>query len=315
MSDGTELGPGPEFDRIREMIAAAGHSAQHIGDDAAVLDIGSPEKLVVSTDISVENVHFRRDWMTFEEIGYRAVAVALSDIAAMGAMPRGVIVAYGVPTADSSALNDLGRGAGTAALVSGTFIVGGDISSSATVTVTATVLGVAKRPLLRSGARPGDLIYVTGILGGPSMALKALKEGKAPLAAARDRFVRPVPRIREAQWLSQQGATACIDISDGLVGELWHLASASGVELRTGLHNVSHFAGVTIQEALVSGEEYELCVTMPKEVDEALFAARFGIPLSCIGTVAASAEPQVNLGIATASKTLEPFNHFANDHQ
>ncbi|MBA3656366.1 MAG: thiamine-phosphate kinase, partial [Gemmatimonadaceae bacterium] len=85
MSDGSKLGPGPEFDKIRKMIEAAGHSGSHIGDDAAVLELPSGEKLVVSTDTSVENVHFRRDWMTFEEIGYRATAAAMSDLAAMAA--------------------------------------------------------------------------------------------------------------------------------------------------------------------------------------------------------------------------------------
>lgn len=310
----TQLGPGPEFERIRSMIQAAGHSPEHIGDDAAVMDLPPGEKLVVSTDTSVENVHFRRDWMTFEEIGFRATAAALSDLAAMAATPAGAVVAYGVPASDSDALDALARGAGAAAAASGTMIIGGDISSSATVTVTTTVIGFAARPLLRSRARDGDLIYVTGILGGPLLALRAFQQGRVPSAAARDRFVRPVPRIKEAQWLAAKGATSCIDISDGLAGELWHIASASGVELHTGLHNLRIFEGLSIQDAMQSGEEYELCVTMPEEVDQAEFETRFGIPLSLIGVAAAAPKPHVNFGIASV-RFKESFNHFANDHQ
>ncbi len=309
----TTLGPGAEFDHIRTMIQAAGHSAKHIGDDAAILQLPSGENLVVSTDTSVENVHFRRDWMTFEEIGYRATAAALSDLAAMAATPIGVVIAYAVPSSDSSALDALARGAGAAAAASGTVIVGGDVSSSATVTVTATVLGVTARPLLRSGARPGDVIYLTGVIGGPSHALKAFQEGRIPAPAARDRFVRPVPRMGEAHWLAERGATSCIDVSDGLAGELWHIASASGVKLNIATGNISLFDGSSITEALASGEEYELCVTIPQEVDQAEFQERFGIPISIIGGVFESAEPQVDFDMAVPPGR-GPFNHFVNDH-
>lgn len=309
----TSLGPGPEFDKIRRMIKAPGHSEAHIGDDAALLEVAIGEKLVVSTDTSVENVHFRREWMTFEEIGYRATAAALSDLAAMAAVPIGILVAYGVRPSDSGAMEDLARGAGSAAAASGTVIVGGDVSSSELLSVTATVLGTAARPLLRSGARPGDLIYLTGTLGGSRLALNHLQRGETPSAVARDRFVRPVPRIKEALWLAKAGATACIDISDGLAGELWHLATASCVELDTSLHNVPVFEGMKLQEALLSGEEYELCVTMPHEVNAQEFEARFGIPLSLIGNVVASPEPRVNFNISVMLRSSESFNHFRND--
>lgn len=310
----TTLGPGAEFDRIRSMTKAVGHSSEHIGDDAAILQGPSGEMLVVSTDTSVENVHFRRDWITFEEIGYRATAAALSDLAAMAATPIGVLVTYGVPSNESAALDSLARGAGAAAVASGTMIVGGDISSSATVTVTATVLGVTARPLMRSGARPGDVIYLTGVIGGPAHALKAFQEGSTPSAAARDRFVRPVPRIKEAQWLAEQGATSCIDISDGLTGELSHIASASRVKLKMITGNIRHFGGISLSDAVSSGEEYELCVTMPREVDQVEFEKRFGIPLSLIGAVFESAEPQVDFDISASLDGRTPFNHFVNDH-
>lgn len=315
MSDATRLGPGDEFDTIRKMIEAAGHSAAHIGDDAAVLDMPSGEKLVVSTDTSVENVHFKREWMTFEEIAYRATAAALSDLAAMAASPAGVLVSYAVPTRDSGALEDLARGAGAAAAGAGTAIIGGDISSSDTIAITATVLGTAARPLLRSGAMPGDVVYVTGVFGGPWLALTALKAGEKPSPSAREKFVKPIPRIKEALWLAREGASACIDVSDGLAGELRHIAAASRVQINVAVQSIPHFDGVTFREALMSGEEYELCVTMPEEVDTREFASLFGIPLTLIGDVHASPTPEVSYRASASFGSLESFNHFANDHQ
>lgn len=309
------LGPGAEFEAIRAMIASAGHSAQHIGDDAAVLDLPNGGKLVVSTDTSVEDVHFKREWMTFEEIGFRAVASALSDLAAVGASPVGVVVAYGVPTRDRAALVDIARGAGAAATASRTTIVGGDVSSSGTITITATVLGISTRPLLRNSAKSGDAVYVTGTLGGARLALDALQSGQALSAAAREKFVKPAPRIREALWLVSQGANACIDISDGLGGDLGHIAAASSVSMNIDPGAIPLFPGSTARGAVASGEEYELCVTIPHEIDAAAFEALFEIPLTRIGTVVESGEAQVNFGAGFELDPQDSFNHFVNDHQ
>lgn len=314
MTRTTELGPGPEFDEIRKMIGYPGHGISYIGDDAALLATRDSERLVVSTDTSVENVHFKREWMTFEEIGYRATAAALSDLAAMGASPIGIVVAYAVPRTENAALEDLARGAGAAAKASGTLIVGGDVSSSNTITVTPTVFGTTRRPLLRGGARAGDFIYVTGTLGGPALALKAFQSNKQPSHEARDRFVRPSPRIREALWLSDAGASACIDISDGLGGDLWHIASASCVQLDIVLDDIPRMAGLSGEDSLGCGEEYELCVTVPTELDTQEFENRFGIPLTRVGTVTPSATPKVNFIGAAGVSTFKAFNHFSNDH-
>ncbi len=310
MSEGTRLGPGREFDKIREMIALIGHSASQIGDDAAVIGLPGGDTLVVSTDTCVESVHFKREWMNFEEIGFRATAAALSDLAAMGASPLGVVVAYGVPTADIDSLGDLARGAGAAAAASSTVVVGGDLSSSDTVTVTVTVFGVSNRPLLRSAARTGDIVYVTGTFGAAKLALDALQSGSEPSPDARRRFVSPSPRIREALWLADRGANACIDISDGLSGDLGHIAAASGVELDIEVQYIPLFPGCRTEQALVSGEEYELCVTMPEQVDTDEFERLFGIPLTRIGTVLKSSKGRVDFGPGVDLGSASSFNHF-----
>ena len=310
MTDSTNLGPGGEFDRIRRMLLALGANARGIGDDAASLDLPDGLKLVVSTDTSVENVHFKREWMTFEEIGYRATAAALSDLAAMGASPLGVVVAIAISPRDVDALDEVARGAGEAAAASGTVIVGGDLSSSEVLAVTATVFGTTSRPLLRRAAQADDYLYLTGSLGGSALALSALQNGVAPSEEARKKFVRPTPRIREAVWLAEQGVNACIDISDGIVGDLRHVAAASNVGIMLMGQKVPRFGDASIETALSSGEEYELCVTSPHELDTAGFQKKFGIPLTLIGYVMASDKPDVTIGMSAGLKTPQAFNHF-----
>lgn len=311
----TNLGPGGEFDRIRQMLRALGENARGAGDDAALLDVPAGHKLAVSTDTSVENVHFKREWMTFHEIGYRATAAALSDLAAMGASPLGAVIAIAIPPSDTDALNELARGAGEAAAASGTVIVGGDLSSSDILAVTVTVFGSTQRPLLRSGARVGDQLYVTGTLGASHSALTALQNGKKPSAAAREKFVHPTPRIREGLWLAKQGASACIDVSDGALGDLRHVAHASGVHIMVMGQLLPVFEGASIEMALLSGEEYELCATSPGELDTEEFRREFGIPLTLIGHVMASDKPEVTIGMNAMFRELGGFNHFGNDHK
>lgn len=312
MKDETALGAGGEFDRIRQMIRALGTSGQSIGDDASVVDVPAGHKLVVSTDTSVDGVHFEREWLTLEEIGYRATAAALSDIAAMGAGPLGVLLAIALPDSDSESLASIARGAGAAAADSGTVVIGGDLSSSPTLTVTASVLGSALRPLLRSSARPGDRIYVTGNLGGSALALAAFQLGETPRPGIREKFVKPRPRIKEAAWLAGQGINACIDMSDGIVGDLGHIAAASGVNLLVDVQKIPLFESATTDIALSSGEEYELCVTSPHEIDVEQFSENFGVPLSLIGFAEASASPVVIFQLS--GKPIEPpqsFSHFS----
>jgi thiamine-monophosphate kinase len=285
MSDETPLGPGREFDLVRVMMARWGDRARGIGDDATSLDLPPGEQLVVSTDTSLEDVHFRREWLSPEEIGWRATAAALSDLAAMAAKPLGVLVAVTLPPPWLDELGALADGIAAAASAAGAPIVGGDLTNGAPLALTLTVLGTTAAPLRRSGAQPGDTLWVTGQLGGPALAIAAWSEGRQPTPEARARFARPVPRIREAQWLAAAGATAGIDISDGLGGDAAHLAAASGVRITIEADAVPRIAGADVSTAQRSGEEYELLVTTRKSFDAVAFQRSFGLTLTRIGAV------------------------------
>lgn len=285
----TPLGAGPEFDAIRRMLERWGPRARRVGDDAAVIRSISEHPIVVSTDTSVENVHFHRDWLSSEEIGYRATAAALSDLAAMGARPLGIVVSLTVPGSWRSEFDGLTDGIGNAAASVGASILGGDTTRGSELSLTITVLGTAHTVLLRSSAKPGDNVYVTGRLGGPLAALRDLQSGRNPSAENRQRFVAPVPRIEEAVWLGENGATSAIDISDGLAAELGHLAAASRVQITVRLENLPVVEGSSPLDAAGSGEEYELVVTSPSAIDTREFAKKFNLELTKIGDVASGA--------------------------
>jgi thiamine-monophosphate kinase len=273
-----------EFSMIRSFVEGWGDLASGIGDDAAVLEIPAGEKLVVSTDASVENVHFRRSDLSAEEIGYRAAASALSDLAAMASHPRGLLFALVLPAAWRDDARSLADGVGRAARVTGCPVIGGNISVGDELSITTTVLGSSRCPLTRSGARVGDRVYVTADLGGAADAVEAWKHGRTPTESSRRKFANPVPRIAEALWLAGRGATSAIDISDGLAADARHLAQASRVRFTIEADNVPLGEGVTLMQALAGGDDYELLVTAP-QLDASAFAKRFGIPLTQIGSV------------------------------
>lgn len=285
MSGATALGPGGEFDLIRALLARWGERARGVGDDAAVLQVPTGERLVASADTSVENVHFRREWLAPREIGWRATAAALSDLAAMAATPLGVLTSLTIPENWLPDVPALADGIGDAVREAETCIVGGDVTGGSELALAVTVLGHAVAPLRRDAARVGDVIYVTGALGGPLAALRAWRAGDEPDAVARSRFAHPVPRLREARWLAIHGASAAVDISDGLLGDLAHVAAASGVLIVLELDALRTIAGVRQDDAARSGEEYELAVAAPPRLDAAAFEREFHLPLTPIGRV------------------------------
>lgn len=310
MSDETRLGPGREFDLVRDLLSRWGDRARGIGDDAAILIVPPGEQLITSTDTSLEDVHFRRQWISAEEIGWRAVAAALSDLAAMAAQPLGVLIALVLPAESIEDLALLADGMAEAAGAAGTSIVGGDLTHGERLAITVTVLGSARAPLRRSRARPGDTLWVTGQLGGPALAIAAWGEGRQPPPEARARFARPVPRIREAQWLVAAGATAGIDISDGLGGDAAHLAAASGVHITIDADAIPRAPDADVSTAQRSGEEYELLVTTGAPFDVVAFQRAFGLSLTRIGTVE-QGEPGVDLLIG-GERVPSPggYDHF-----
>ena len=283
----TTLGAGREFDAIRALLVRWGSLAAGIGDDCAVLDVPAGERLCVSTDSSVEGVHFRREWLTPAEIGYRATMAALSDLAAMAARPLGLLVALAAPTAWRTSLDGIADGIGAAARDGGAPVLGGDTTGGERLALTITVLGAAAEPVTRGGGRAGDALFVTGRLGGPRLALDALEAGRVPDRAHRDRFARPRARLLEARWLAGRGASALIDVSDGLLGDAAHLAAASAARVTIDLQRVPCVAGARPLDAAASGEEYELLCAAPATIDAAEFERAFGVPLTGVGWLAA----------------------------
>ena len=308
-TDNIALGPGREFDIVRSLLAEWGKSAERIGDDAAVLEVPKGEKLVVSTDTSLEGVHFRREWLNQFEIGYRATAASLSDLAAMGARPLGIVIALTLPEGDRHEVKTIATGIREGASAVLCPIVGGDLTSGKTLALTITALGSVARPLSRAGARPGQHVYVTGRLGGPGAALRAWRAGRQPSDRDRARFANPVPRIDAAIGLAERGATAAIDVSDGLIADVAHLAAASKVCIEIDLDRIPRFDDVAPLEAASSGEEYEIVVTAP-QVDVVQFTSEFGLDLTDIGRVVAGT-PRVEL-VQDGKQIPSPlgFDHF-----
>ncbi len=262
---------------------------------------------VTSIDAMVEGVHFRLDpgWATAAEVGHRALAGALSDLAAMGADPGEAYIALGLPPGigEQDALA-LVTAADRLALSTGTAIAGGDVVAAPVLFVSVTVTGWAEeenRLIGRDGARAGDLVGLTGEIGAAGAAL-AVMEGRAPATPAVEGCMRraraPQPRLAEGGALAAAGASAMIDLSDGLATDAAHIGRASGVELRVrlddlplaaGLEEIAGALGGEAAELAVSGgEDYELCFTAPperrEEIERALAAEELA-PVRWIGEV------------------------------
>ena len=338
---GPALAEGPETARIRAFLDGAGAAGAGtapggradpavtvtlpVGDDAAAFRPPDGAQVVVSCDASVEGIHFRREWMTWETIGYRAAASALSDLAAVAASPVGLVAAAALPPELGVEIAAaLGRGVGTIASRVGAEILGGDlVASPGPAFLDVTVLGCAAAPTTRSGARPGDELWVTGELGASAAALRDLERGLEPDPTSRRAFERPRPRISEMRWLRDRVRIhAAIDLSDGVMRDAHQLAAASGVALDVEtdrLPAAPALEGFRLAPAgerllLAGGEDYELLLAVPPgAMQEAAraFAVAFDLPLTRIGSVREGA------GL-TVSGRLTPalpggFDHFGGE--
>lgn len=294
-----DIGEFGLIERIRRLIPTSSDVLESIGDDCAVLRFGD-RLLLATTDLFVEDVHFRRAHAAPRDLGSKAAAAAISDIAAMGGRPMFCLVSFACP-ADKRAedAEQLVLGMNDLAARFGVFIVGGDTTSSRVgMTIDVVVLGEALdgRYVARHGARPGDAVLVTGSLGKSAAGLHALEHGHpAPQLVAA--HLHPVPRVYEGQWLAARGCVhAMIDVSDGLCQDLGHIARLSGVgiEIRSEaipksrqLEQYAAEHGIRASSlALHGGEDYELALTASMADATRLaedFRERFGTALTIIG--------------------------------
>jgi thiamine-monophosphate kinase len=294
--------------RLRRLIESAGPASPDllvgVGDDAALWRFGD-RILAATTDSLVDRVHFRLDIARWEDLGWKALAVNLSDLAAVGAAPRFALVTLGLPP--TTRAEDIERLYGAMldlARASGTVLAGGDIVRSPVLTITVTATGEIEVPagadwrsrvLLRSGARPGDLVAVTGSLGAAAAGLRLLLEdpvgAEARAPALVSAYRRPQPRLEVAPILVTAGIRTAIDVSDGLVADLGHICEESGVaaEIEAGRVPVHPdatrlFGADALTLALTGGEDYELVFTGP-EATVGGVAARSPVPVTVIGRI------------------------------
>ncbi len=259
-----------------------------IGDDAASVRPG-PGPVLLATDLVVAGVHADLRWCSPADAGFKAVMATVSDIAAMGGRPRHLLVSVAAPA--SVSLDAVGEGVAEAARLVGAPVVGGDLSASPVLVVSVAVSGSLDPwrtgadgddgPLLRSGARPGDDVFVTGVLGASAAGLAWLRAAAPSVAApTTDEVVgalvaahrRPVARLEEGRIARAAGARAAVDVSDGLLADVGHLAEASGVGVA--LSGIPVAPGATLEDALGGGEDYELVVVTPEPARlEAAFAS------------------------------------------
>jgi thiamine-monophosphate kinase len=271
-----------EFEFIRNIKSKYG--LRHLGDDCAVLPGDSQTDLVLTADLLVEDIDFRLDWASPDALGHKALAVSLSDIAAMGGTPEWSMLSLGIPERNwqGNFLDKFYSGWFKLADKHNVKLVGGDVSRSPDKFVVDSIVGGSVRrhaAVFRTGAKPGDSIFVTGSLGGAAGGLSILEAGNDARTGGQkkrsliDRQLRPTPRIEIGKYLARYGlATSMIDISDGLAADLHHLCDASSVGARIDADkipvdkNLSSIKKQTLDFALGGGEDFELLFTSTKKI-------------------------------------------------
>ncbi len=268
------VGEFPLIDRITAGVTHGPAVSVGPGDDAAVFLVNG--SAVTSVDVLVEGVHFRRDWVPAERLGRRAVAVACADLEAMGADQVAVLVGLSVPPdLDAAWVADLARGVRDECELAGASLVGGDLTRSRDVAVAVTVIGElrGRPPVLRSGAAPGDVVAVRGRLGWAAGGLQVLKRGFRSPRVLVDAYQSPQIAYGAGVEAARAGATAMIDVSDGLLADLGHVADASevAIDLDSGRFDIpdpvravaAATGGDPLAYVLTGGEDHALAATFP----------------------------------------------------
>jgi thiamine-monophosphate kinase len=230
------------------------------GSDCAAVKVARGQQLVSTTDALVSGVHFDWRWFTAPQVGHKALAVNLSDLAAAGAAPRWFLCALGVPAREAARASGIARGMARLAQLHGCALIGGNVTAAREWSITITALGEAPRPRSRMGARPGDALVVCGELGGAAADLRALRKGsrgKHPAQRA------PSPLV-QAGLLARGLATAAIDVSDGFLRDLGRLCEASQVGAEVSCDLLPAGSAATLQDALSGGEDYALLFSVPQ---------------------------------------------------
>lgn len=319
---------------IRELVhRRASGVLTGVGDDCAILETRGGTSLLATTDLLVEDVHFRRRWAEPADIGWKALAVNVSDIAAMGGTPRWALVGLGCPEGTGAdAIEAFYEGALAVSDAHGVVVVGGDTSASpAGWLVSVTLLGEAVRPVLRSTARPGDVVAVTGTLGRSAAGLAVLERETAPggldaavLEDVTGAHLRPRPRVREGHWLAGAGGvTAMMDLSDGLATDLGRLVAESGAGATVDVDRLPIAAATrAVAEALDvdavdwatgGGEDYELLVVCEPAAFDRLrdgLTGATGTMLTAVGEVVAGRGTRWLDGRGRAVAVAPGFEHF-----
>jgi thiamine-monophosphate kinase len=274
-----ELG---EVDLVAAVVARLGSTPAVLlgpGDDAAVV-AAADGRVVVTTDVLVEGRHFKRDWSSATDVGVRAAAANLADVAAMGAVPTALVVGLALPVdLPSQWVLELADGLNEEAARAGAAVAGGDLVRGDQVTIAVTALGSleGRDPVTRTGARPGDLVAVAGRLGWAAAGFAVLSRGFRSPRVLADAHRRPAPPYDEGPRAAGLGATSMVDVSDGLVSDLGHVARASGVSVRLSseaFHVPQEFKDTAralnadpLQWLLAGGEDHALAATFPPDVD------------------------------------------------
>lgn len=321
----SELGEFGLIDLLAEMVYHAQDKQSPawqkliigIGDDAAVWQ-GDASTQLATVDSFIQDIHFSLDITPWKELGWKALAINLSDIAAMGGVPKYALVSLALPDhTEVDNVTALYQGMIELAQQFGVAIVGGDTSSSPLVAINITVLGSARsqdKLLTRSGAKVGDKVAVTGYLGaataGWEMLTKGLQFDPEATASLKGAFLHPYPRIAEGQLLVDQGVKTAIDISDGLISDLSHVCKSSQVSARIEVDRVpieptvkANFSDRAHELALSGGEDYELLFTASIEVIDKI-RARAPCPITVIGEIVADKAARITL----VDSQGNPFN-------
>lgn len=266
------------IERVTARLRQAPTTLVGPGDDAALVS-AADSRVLVSCDVLVEGRHFRRDWCSAIDIGHRAAAANLADIAAMGGVPTALVVSLCLPTdTDPAWPEELADGLDAECAIVGAAIVGGDLSGGPVITVAVTALGdlQGRAPVLRSGARAGDLVALAGRIGHAAAGYTVLSRGFRSPRALVDAYRRPEVPYQAGPAAAELGATAMIDVSDGLLADVGHLAQASGVavdidrdafELTQPMRDAAAALGVDVHVwVLTGGDDHPLVATFPPSV-------------------------------------------------